>query len=192
VDRIEKTAHRAEQMIADLLVYAKTEKDTRGDFEFIETRQVIREIIEELKLKWQPCPVSFTVQEDLPEILFHPGSFRQIFSNLIDNAIKYSRDAPAPHIAIKYKLEPEGVVFSVTDNGPGIDPALHEKIFDIFERGERSEEVEGTGIGLAIIKRIVETHHGHIWVESEKGQGAAFYIRLPVRTLQRPIKPSVT
>ncbi len=184
-DRIEKTARRAERMIADLLVYAKAEKDARGDFEFIETARVIREIIEELNLKWQLHSVTFTVRDDLPEILFHPGSFRQIFSNLIDNAIKYSQNTPAPRIVIDYRIEPDGIVFSVADNGPGIDPALHERIFDIFERGEESGEMEGTGLGLAIIKRIVETHHGNIWVESEKGKGATFYVRLPVRTLTR-------
>lgn len=185
LERIMDVAKRAERMIVDLLAYARAEKDAKGDFEFIDTYKVIQSIIEELKLKWEHRPVKIVVSENLPEILFHRGSFRHIMSNLIDNAIKYSQQAPTSEVTIGCKIEPGAVVFSVADNGVGIDPALHEKIFDVFERGEVSEDVEGTGIGLSIIKRIVETQHGDIWLESQKGAGATFYVRLPVRTLKK-------
>ncbi len=184
LERITEISRRAERMIVDLLAYARTEKDARGEFEFIDTYAVVQSIIEELKIKWGQ-PVIFVVSKNLPEILFHKESFRQILANLIDNAIKYSRDQASPVVKIDCKVEDGAVVFSVEDNGVGIDPSLHKKIFEVFERGEVSEKVEGTGIGLSIIKRIVETHHGDIWVESQKGKGATFYVRLPVRTLEK-------
>ncbi len=185
LERIMNTAKRAERMIADLLIFAKAEKGVRGDFEFIDSQREIQSIIEELKIKWKQRPVTFVLSENLPEILFHRGSFRQIMSNLIDNAIKYSQQEMSPQVFIDGRKERDSVVFSVADNGIGIDPSLHEKIFDVFERGEATEDVEGTGIGLSIIKRILEIHHGDIWVESKKGEGATFYVRLPARTLER-------
>ncbi|MBW1658955.1 MAG: PAS domain S-box protein [Deltaproteobacteria bacterium] len=185
LERIMGISKRIEKMIMDLLAYSKAEKDAVGEFEFIDTYQVVQSIIEELKLKWEGHPVTFNVSEGLPEILFHPGSFRQIMSNLIDNAIKYSRQSPSSVVTIDCWIEDGSVVFSVKDNGIGIDPALQDKIFDVFERGEAPEEIEGTGIGLSIIKRIIETHHGKIWLDSEKGKGTTFYVRLPVRTLKR-------
>jgi len=185
LERIMDVSKRIEKMIVDLLAYSRAEKDAVGEFEFIDTYQVVQSIIEELKLKWEGQAVTFSVSEAMPEILFHPGSFRQIMSNLIDNAIKYSRQSPSAEVSIDCRTEDGAVVFSVADNGVGIDPLLQEKIFDVFERGEATEEIEGTGIGLSIIKRIVETHHGKIWLESEKGKGATFYVRLPVRTLKR-------
>jgi PAS domain S-box-containing protein len=185
--RIMDVSKRIEKMIMDLLAYSRAEKDAVGEFEFIDTYQVVQSIIEELKLKWEGQAVTFNVSQTMPEILFHPGSFRQIMSNLIDNAIKYSRQSPAAVVSINCQTEDGTVVFSVTDNGVGIDPSLQEKIFDVFERGEATEEIEGTGIGLSIIKRIIETHHGEIWLESEKGKGTTFYVRLPVRTLERKI-----
>jgi|GEM_PF-1559853 len=185
LDRIMEVANRAERMIVDLLAYSRAEKDAAGDFEFIDTYKMSQSIIEELKLKWKDYPVQFVVSEDLPEILYHPNSFRQIMSNLIDNAIKYSQQVPLPVVTVDCRIEGEAVVFSVEDNGIGVDPALQKKIFDVFERGEATEEIEGTGIGLSIIKRIVETHHGEIWLDSKKGKGTTFYVRLPVRTLRR-------
>ncbi len=185
LNKIMDVAKRAERMLMDLLAYSRAEKDAQGDFEFIDTYQVIQSIIEELRVKWEGRFVNFVVSEDLPEILFHPNSFRQIMSNLIDNAIKYSQQAPSSDVVIGCKVEEDSVVFSVEDNGIGIDPAMREKIFDVFERGDAGEEIEGTGIGLSIIKRIIETHHGEIWFDSEKGRGTTFYVRLPVRTLKR-------
>ncbi len=183
--RIMDISNRIEKMIMDLLDYSRAERDAVGEFEFIDTYEVVQSIIEEMKLKWEGHPVTFKVSERLPEILFHPGSFRQIMSNLIDNAIKYSQQVPAAVVSIDGHIEDGSVVFSVQDNGVGIAPDLQEKIFDVFERGEATEEIEGTGIGLSIIKRIIETHHGEIWLDSEKGKGTTFYVRLPVRTLKR-------
>jgi PAS domain S-box-containing protein len=190
LQRIRDIARRAERMIQDLLAFSRAEKSAMGDFEFINTYQVISSIIEETKMKWRGRSARFIVEHDLPEILFHPGSFRHIMSNLIDNAVKYSEGQTDSLIKIGCQLQGEAVVFHVRDNGVGIDPSLHRKIFDVFERGDASEETEGTGIGLSFIKRIIDVHHGKIWLESEKGQGATFFVELPVKKLRRPDETS--
>jgi PAS domain S-box-containing protein len=179
--RIRDIAQRGERMIQDLLAFSRAEKDAMGDFEFIDTFIVIKTIIEETKMKWDKSRARFIVQPDLPEILFHPGSFHHIMANLIDNAVKYSRDSDKPFVEIGCDILKNDVVFYVRDNGAGIDPSQHTKIFDIFERGEAAKNTEGTGIGLSFVKRIIGVHHGRIWLESQKGEGTTFFVSLPVK-----------
>ncbi len=105
----------------------------------------------------------------------------EVLQNLIDNAVTYRGDQPAPHIAISGKEEGQEVVCSVRDNGIGIDPRYHEKVFGLFERLDNNR-TEGTGIGLALAKGIVEVHGGRIWVESDgPGHGSTFCFTLPKR-----------
>jgi light-regulated signal transduction histidine kinase (bacteriophytochrome) len=103
----------------------------------------------------------------------------QIFQNLIDNALKY-RSKETPQILISARKEDKQWLFSVEDNGIGIDPKYADRIFMIFKRLHTNEEYEGTGIGLAITKRIIERHEGRIWVESELGKGSTFYFTIPI------------
>jgi light-regulated signal transduction histidine kinase (bacteriophytochrome) len=102
----------------------------------------------------------------------------QLFQNLIANGIKY-RSKDAPHIRISAKLDDSNWVFSVQDNGIGIDPQYQDQIFGVFKRLHRNDEYEGTGIGLAICKRIVERYGGRLWVESKPGEGATFRFAIP-------------
>jgi signal transduction histidine kinase len=103
----------------------------------------------------------------------------EALQNLIDNAAKFTADQPNPQIHIgEYDLNGEKIFF-VKDNGIGIDPAYHEKVFGLFDK--LNPRSEGTGVGLALVKRIIEVHGGRIWVESEgKGQGSTFCFTLPV------------
>ena len=118
-----------------------------------------------------------TVQGDRVRLL-------EVFQNLMDNAVKFMGDQPAPCIRIGTQQGQGSVVCYVQDNGVGIDPKYHEKVFGLFER--LAAGGEGTGIGLALVQRIVEVHGGRIWVESEgEGYGSTFFFTLPVD--QKPV-----
>ncbi|MDD1678394.1 MAG: ATP-binding protein, partial [Methanomicrobiales archaeon] len=101
-----------------------------------------------------------------------------VFQNLIGNAIKFRRTDVQPHIHLYAERMGDLLRFAVKDNGIGIDSAFHSKIFVIFQRLHTREKYPGTGVGLAIVKRIIERHGGQIWVESEVGKGSTFYFTL--------------
>ena len=103
----------------------------------------------------------------------------QVFQNLIINGIKFQSEE-APLIYISAEKKAKEWVFSVQDNGIGIDPQYSERIFEVFKRLHTKEDYPGTGIGLAVCKKIVERHGGRIWVESELGKGSTFYFTLPI------------
>ena len=117
----------------------------------------------------------------LPVVLADPGEMVQVLQNLLGNAIKYRR-ADAPQIHIDALRRGEEWEIAVTDDGPGIDPRHHDRIFVLLHRLHRRDEVEGTGIGLAICKKVVERYGGRIWVESSEGDGARFVFTLPAAT----------
>jgi PAS domain S-box-containing protein len=115
---------------------------------------------------------------DLPVLSVDPSQIQSLFQNLIANAIKYNKSF-VPRIEIDYQPHDDGYEFIVKDNGIGIPPKFHERIFQVFQRLHTTEEYEGTGIGLAKCKKIVENHDGRIWVESQPGEGSTFHFTLP-------------
>jgi chemotaxis family two-component system sensor kinase Cph1 len=118
---------------------------------------------------------------ELPVVVGHRAQLVQLLENLIGNALKYrGDDPPCIHVAAGKRVDEW--VFSVRDNGIGIDPKYHDRIYDIFRRLHTYREYPGTGIGLAICRRVVNRHAGRIWVESELGRGSCFYFTIPEHT----------
>ena len=122
--------------------------------------------------------VEMVLQPDLPPVLGDEKRIAEVVQNLIENAIKYMGDQAAPCIEIGTRQEGRECVFFVSDNGKGIDPRHHEKVFGLFNKLDGDSE--GTGVGLALVKRIVEVHGGRVWVESEgEGTGSRFCFTVP-------------
>jgi light-regulated signal transduction histidine kinase (bacteriophytochrome) len=117
--------------------------------------------------------------ENLPEIRVDRAQFTAVFQNLISNSIKYRKPEVSPKIDITAEREGQSWVLAVRDNGSGFEQAHAERIFGQFKR-LHGRDIPGTGIGLALVKRIVERHEGQVWAESEPGMGATFYLRLPI------------
>jgi PAS domain S-box-containing protein len=166
---------RMRELLADLLVYTQV-NDAAGGTELVDLNQVLEKEIENLKTSIDESKAVVT-HDELPTVRGHEAHFLQIFQNLISNAVKY-RTARPPRIHIAACRSDDAWLFSVADNGIGIDPAYHQTIFGVFKR-LHGREVPGTGIGLAICQRAVERYGGRIWVESQIDHGSTFYFTLP-------------
>ncbi len=114
----------------------------------------------------------------MPVLTVYETEMRQLFQNLITNAIKFTAPDVTPHITIDAEQKNNSYVFRVADNGIGIDPVFNERVFEIFQRLPPADEYKGNGIGLAYCKKIVELHQGEIWIESKPGDGSAFYFTI--------------
>ncbi len=177
VSFISASATRMLSLIKDLLEYSRV--GNRNDpFETTACNQLVAEMLENLSLIIKDKQAVITCDE-LPTLCGDPHQLAMLFQNLICNALKFHGEAP-PRVHIGVERDGANWRFCVRDNGIGIDPAHHQKIFVIFQRLQPADRYEGTGIGLAICKKIVERHGGSIWVESVPGEGAAFYFTLPV------------
>ena len=168
---------RMENLIKDLLAYSQI--GTKGkDFKPSDCSLVIKEALANLQTAIEESHAKITC-DVLPIVMADTSQLSRLFQNLIGNAIKFhGKKIPKIHVSAERKAN--DWVFSVKDNGIGIDPKDAGRIFIIFQRLHSREEYPGTGIGLAICKRIVERHSGRIWVESEPGKGSTFYFTIPV------------
>jgi signal transduction histidine kinase len=125
-----------------------------------------------------PLNIQIEIQDKLPTVMGEMTRLEQVFQNLISNAVKYM-DKPEGKIKIGCTSENRDWQFRVADNGPGIEKKYHDKIFQIFQTLAPRDECESTGIGLTVVKKIVETFGGKIWLESDLGAGSTFYFTLP-------------
>jgi PAS domain S-box-containing protein len=170
-------ADRMSDMIEGLLEYSRV--DTQGEsFERIELEEIVEDVLEDLQFQIEESDAEVTV-ESLRCVEGDASQVRQVFQNLVSNAIEYSGDDP-PRIHISAEPDGERRVISISDEGIGIDPADTERIFEVFQRLHNQEEHAGTGIGLALCRRVVERHEGDIWVESDPGEGTTFHFTLPL------------
>jgi light-regulated signal transduction histidine kinase (bacteriophytochrome) len=175
-------ANRMQQLIRDLLEYSRV--GTRGGaFSPVDCGELVATVIGDLGAAIAEADAK-VVAGELPTVSADRSQLRQLFQNLIENALKYRSAAP-PVVRIDASREEEAWHFTVRDNGIGLAPEYAERIFVIFQRLHTQAEYPGTGIGLAVCKRIVERHGGRIWVESAAGEGATFHFTLPGQEVGR-------
>ena len=170
-------------LIDDVLAYSKVDSQV-SQFELTEVKISLEQAVTNLQRRIRESKAQITIQETLPTIMADKTQLMQLFQNLIGNAIKF-RSAEAPEIEIKAERQEDEWLFSVKDNAIGIDPQFRDRIFVIFQRLHTRDEYPGTGMGLAICKKIIECHRGRIWVESELGKGSTFYFTIPVGGRER-------
>lgn len=168
-------ARRMKVLIKDLLDFSRTGAGTTNR-QAVQAGSLLGNALSNLKTAIEESGAQIT-NDPLPVVAVDPVLFTQVFQNLIANAIKFQNDA-APRVHISAERKARDWVFSVQDNGIGIDPHHRERIFRIFERLHTSEEYSGSGIGLAITRKIVEGHGGRIWVESQPGTGSTFHFSI--------------
>jgi PAS domain S-box-containing protein len=171
MDFIVDGAARMKQLIEDLLAYSRV--GTRGrEFQATSSGAALAKALANLRAAQEASGAKVT-HEEMPEVLADGAQLTQVFQNLIGNAMKF-RGTEAPRIHVSAQTRDEVWVFAVRDNGIGLDPQYADRIFMMFQRLHNKTEYPGTGIGLAIVKKIVERHGGRIWVESEPGKGSTF------------------
>lgn len=180
LETISSSAKQMGQLIDDLLVFSRM-----GRQEMLRTTvdldQLIKTVLYDLRLDLQGREISWTI-DTLPNVPGDAAMLRQVFMNLIANAVKFTNTRPVAKIAIGvYRSTAEEVVVFVRDNGVGFDMQYVSKLFGVFQRLHRIDEFEGTGIGLANVRRIVHRHGGRTWAEGAMDQGATFYVALPTR-----------
>jgi light-regulated signal transduction histidine kinase (bacteriophytochrome) len=175
---ISESATRMGQLIDDLLVFSRMGRQEmlHGT---VNLNQLIAALRHDLRHDLQDRAISWTIAQ-LPDVTGDAAMLRQVFMNLITNAIKFTGTKPQAKIEIGSQDHgPDEAVLFVRDNGVGFDMRYANKLFGVFQRLHRADEFEGTGIGLANVRRIIHRHGGKTWAEGALGEGATFYVSLP-------------
>ncbi len=194
LDRIQKNAGLMEKMILDLLEFYRLGREA-AKFEWVDVQGLVSRVIDDLKLLEQTSvspsefgkPVAgeknvkteFVLPPRLPQIVAEAGGLKLIFENLLNNAMKYRRPEAAPRIEIGWQEQPRFHAFWVCDNGMGMEPPFLQKAFNLFQRGPHAGKIAGTGVGLALVRRVIENHQGLIKLDSKPGEGTTVYFTLP-------------
>jgi signal transduction histidine kinase len=199
-DKIISSSERMRNLINDLLNYSKL--SVTSHFSEIDLKVIVNETIADLELSIQEKEAKIKV-EDLPSAEVIPGQIRQVFQNIISNALKFSRNGAVPEVTIWAEIVAEKSFHSkadhfgnfvriyISDNGIGFNTKFKEKIFTIFQQLHGRNEYGGTGIGLAIVKKIIEKHNGIITATSIEGEGATFIIVLPLKQTTTQSQPAL-
>lgn len=172
-------ATRMQKLIEGLLAYSRISSGITK--QLVDTNLVLTAALANLEQATRECGGTITSTSPLPTVAGDETMLIQLFQNLIGNALKYRKPDVSPQVHVAARRQGNQWLFSVTDNGIGVDPQYRESIFQIFKRLHTRQEYPGTGIGLASCKKIVERHDGHIWLESEPGKGSTFHFTLPAQ-----------
>jgi len=179
IDRVEQAGNTMEMLIRDILELSRIGAGS-DHLTLVDPRTVLIQLHAELKPRLEERGLALALPPDPPMLLCDRTRLYQVFSNLIGNALNHMGDCEQPRIHVEIGEQPGRHLITVADNGKGIAKDHHERIFEAFQTlGGRSGRGETTGIGLAIVKKIVLTHGGQVWVESEPGEGATFCVALP-------------
>lgn len=177
MQRITDATDKMQQLLNDLLELSRVGR-LRNEAEYVAFEDLAREAVELVHGRIMERGVAVHIDSNMPVVYGDKPRLLEVVQNLVDNAAKFMGDQPNPRIEIGWNGEEDGkYIFCVRDNGMGISTEHHERIFGLFNKLD--VKADGTGIGLALVKRIVEVHGGRIWVESEPGKGSAFYFTLP-------------
>ena len=180
LERVEYNVRHMGQLVDDLLGFSRLSRQALKT-QPVEPEALIREVLERLKPDYQGRQVEIVMGALLP-CDGDPSLLRHVFTNLLSNAIKFTRKQPVAHIEISSRADGDDVEFRIQDNGSGFDMQYANKLFGVFQRLHRAEDFEGTGVGLAIVQRIVHRHGGRIWVQAEIDKGATFFFTLKKAT----------
>ena len=175
IERISNAAGKMGRLLDDLLELSRIGR-LMNEPEEVPFKTVIREALSLVEGQLKDGNIKVKVGSKFPKVYVDRVRLVEVIQNLVDNAAKFVKDQPNPEIEIGVRNQGKGQIFYVKDNGIGIDPQYHEKIFGLFDKLD--PDSEGTGVGLSLVKRIVEVHGGRIWVESEAGKGATFCFTL--------------
>ncbi|HSK87773.1 MAG TPA: ATP-binding protein, partial [Anaerolineales bacterium] len=177
VERITSAARKMEALLNDLLELSRIGRMMNPP-EHIPFEEIVREALERVRGRLDARQARIEIQSNLPVVYGDHVRLVEVLQNLLDNSAKYASPQSEVYIEIGTKEDNQHqTIFFVRDNGIGIDPQFHERIFGLFN--QLDARAEGTGIGLTLVKRIIEVHGGQIWVESELGKGATFSFTLP-------------
>ncbi len=166
------------QLIEDLLAYSRVERRSLSGQTLDLSRQVA-DVLQERQTDIQACGMVVEVALTGLTVRADPDGLAMVLRNLVDNALKFTRDSQPPKLIIRGRAEEKSTILEIVDNGIGFDMQFRDRIFEIFQRLQRAEDYPGTGIGLAIVYKAVQRMGGRIWAEGVPGRGATFYLELP-------------
>lgn len=174
---IRRGALTMHELIEDLLAYSRIERQAL-DIRAVDLPAAVQGVLDGFAHEIQTRGIEVVVQALPPQIRTDPSGLTLVLRNLVSNALKFTRTAPAPRITINAYRHDRHIVLTVADNGVGFDMKYHDRIFEIFQRLHRAEDYPGTGIGLALVRKALQRMGGTVWAVSEPGQGATFHVEL--------------
>ncbi len=181
-DNIVQAGEHMGVLIEDLLSYSRLGRGALRR-QPVPLGEVLARVLDNLAERVTEAKASVAIPDDLPVLNSDPTLLGAMLTNLFENALKYRSSARPAEVAMHCRCDDDNIVIGVSDNGIGIPPEYHEKVFDVFQRLHSQDDYPGTGVGLAIVKKVAGLLGGRAWVESEPGEGSTFYVELPVESV---------